>query len=109
MLSSPLGSGKDSKPSPISRSSLGSRETPSLRTVGMCGLGVTVSEKREQLAEPRWEGGTGAREAAGRPAEKITRDTGPGDMTRGSGSWVGGSRLGARPGRGGGPRVAAGR
>ena len=99
MLSSPLGSGKDSKPGPISRSSLGSWETPSLRMVGMCGLGVTVAETREQQAEPRWEGGTGAREAAGRPAEMITWDKGPGATTWGSGSRGGGSRLGARPGQ----------
>lgn len=106
MLSSPLGGGKDSKPGPCSRSSLVSRETRSLRMVGMCGLGVTVAETREQQAEPRWVGGTGAREA---------RDKGPGDTTRGS--WIPGRGLqaGGTAGtgpvgvRGGGARVAAGR
>lgn len=42
VLSSPLGSGKFSKPCPCSRSSLVSRETLSLRMAGMCSLGVTV-------------------------------------------------------------------
>lgn len=115
VLSSPLGGGKDSTPGPCSRSSLVSWETPSLRTVGMCGLGVTVAETRGQQAEPRWVGGTGAREAAGRPAEMITRDKGPGDTTRrswipGRGLQAGGTAQTGPVGvRGGGARVAAGR
>lgn len=98
-LSSPLGSGKDSKPGPCSRSSLVSRETLSLRMAGMCSLGVTAAERRAQQDEPRgWEGQEPER-LRGRPAEIITRDRGPGDTTRARGSWGGGSRLRARTGR----------
>ena len=99
MLSSPLGSGKDSKPGPRSRSSLISRETLSLRMAGMCSLGVTATERRAQQDEPRgWEGQEPER-LKGRPAEMITWDRGPGDTTRACGSWGGGSSLEARPGQ----------
>ena len=115
MLSSPLGSGKDSKPGPCSWSSPVSREMPSLRTAGMCGLGVTAAERRARQDEPRgWEGQEPER-LQGRPAETITRDRGPGDMPQARRSWGGGLQgwgtAGAGPAgvKGSGARVAAGR